>query len=121
VQACMCVGGCEYACIGVYVGEGIVTLWYSGSYERRAVPLLQLSRSNCLDTSDLRRYKKLECYAQTCVAAGVRGRVYAFRCARAVVLLCNNPTPLYYTSQISRRGISHCPSKSYTQILKAKL
>ena len=84
--ACMCVGGCGYARIGVYGGEGIVTLWNSGGYARRAVPLLQLSRSNCLDTSDLRRYKKLKCYAQTCVAAGVRGCVYAFGCACAVVL-----------------------------------
>ena len=38
--ACMCVGGCEYACMDVYVGEGIVTLWNSGGYARRAVPLL---------------------------------------------------------------------------------
>lgn len=93
----MCVGGCEYACMCVYVGEGIVTLWNSGSYARIAVPILQLSRSNCLDTSDLRSYKKLECYAQTCAAAGGRGCVYAFGCACAVVLLCNNPTPLYYS------------------------
>ena len=83
--ACMCVGGCGYACMDVYVGEGIVTLWNSSGYARRAVPLLQLSRSNCLDTSDLRRYKKLECYAQTRAVAGVRGCVYAFGCACAVV------------------------------------
>jgi hypothetical protein len=114
----MCVGVGGYARIWVYVGEGIVTLWNSGSYARRAVSLLQLSRSNCLDTSDLRRCKKLKCYAQTCAATGGRGCVYAFRCACAVVLLCNKSHPSVLLTKFLEEVYHTVPQRVTRRYLK---